>query len=203
MGFYNDVLLPQLCHLSLRSRHLVPHRKRAVASAEGRVLEIGIGSGLNLPFYPAGVGQIVGLEPSPGLLAMARRAASKSGAPVTLVEGSAEAIPLDSESIDTVVTTWTLCSIPRVGVALGEVRRVLKPGGRLLFLEHGLAPDEGVRKWQNWITPAWSRLSGGCHVNRPIQALIEAAGFRLDRLETGYMPGLKPLAFHYQGAARR
>jgi ubiquinone/menaquinone biosynthesis C-methylase UbiE len=201
MGFYNDIVLPKLCHLSMRNRRLVPYRERVVASAEGRVLEVGIGSGLNLPFYPAATHEILGLEPSPRLIAMARGSASLSRNPVTFIEGSAEAIPLDAGSIDTVVTTWTLCTIPHAATALDEMRRVLKPGGRLLFVEHGLSPDERVRKWQNWLTPGWKRLSGGCHLDRPIRAMIEDRGFRLDRLQTGYMAGPKPMTFMYEGAA--
>lgn len=202
MGFYNDIILPKLCHLSMRNRRLTPYRKRVVASAEGRVLEIGFGSGLNLPFYPVAVREILGLEPSPRLVSMAKGAARASPSPVTFIEGSAEAIPLDSDSIDTVVITWTLCTIPQAATPLDEMRRVLKPGGRLLFVEHGLAPDESVCKWQNRLTPAWRRLSGGCHLNRPIRTMIEHAGFRLDRIETGYMRGPKPMTFMYEGAAR-
>jgi ubiquinone/menaquinone biosynthesis C-methylase UbiE len=133
---------------------------------------------------------------------MARSAAKASAGPVTFIEGSAETIPLGNHSVDTVVTTWTLCSIPGAATALSEMRRVLKPGGRLLFVEHGLAPDEAVRKWQGWLTPAWKRLSGGCHLNRPIRTMIEDAGFHLHHLETGYMPGPKPMTFMYEGAAR-
>lgn len=202
MGFYTDVVLPRLCHLAMRNRRLVPYRRRVIGAAEGRVLEIGIGSGLNLPFYPAAVEEVLGLEPSTPLVAMAEGAARACPNPVTFIEGSAEAIPLDRGSIDTVVTTWTLCTIPAASTALGEMRRVLRPGGRLLFVEHGLAPDAGVRKWQDRLTPAWRCLSGGCHLNRPIRSLIEAAGFRVEGLECGYMPGPKPLTFMYEGAAR-
>src|SRR5690606_23203189 len=134
---------------------------------------IGIGSGLNLAFYPAAVREILGLEPSAQLVSMAKEAATASPSPVTFIEGSAESIPLDSNSIDTVVTTWTLCTIPQATTALDEMRRVLKPSGRLLFVEHGLAPDESVRKWQDRLTPAWRCLSGGCHLNRPIRRMIE------------------------------
>src|SRR5215813_13784289 len=187
----------------MRSSRLRPYRERAVASAEGRILEVGIGSGLNLPFYSPAVGEIVGLEPSSRMVAMARKNAGKTQRPVTFVEGSAEAIPLESESIDTVVTTWTLCSVPRAEVALGEMRRVLRPTGRLLFVEHGLAPDRSVRRWQDRLTPAWRRFNGNCHLNRPIQRLVEEAGFRLERVATGYMRGPRPLSFIYEGAARR
>ena len=202
MGFYNDVILPRLCHLVMRNRRLVPYRERVIASAEGRVLEIGIGSGLNLPFYGPHVREIVGLEPAPRLIAMARQVAERMPMPVTFMEESAAAIPLDRNTVDTVVMTWTLCTIPQADRALSEMRRVLKPNGRLLFVEHGLAPDDGVRRWQDWLTPAWKRISGGCHLNRPIQSMIESAGFRFDRLQTAYMPGPKPMSFIYEGSAR-
>lgn len=202
MSFYGDVIVPRICHLAMRNQRLVPYRRRAVATAEGRVLEVGIGSGLNLPLYPSAVREVLGLEPSPALMAMAGDAARASARSVTLIEGSAEAIPLDAASVDTVLTTWTMCSIPQASLALGEMRRVLKPGGRLLFVEHGQSPDAGVRRWQDWLTPAWKCLSGGCHLNRPIRALVEQAGFRLERLDTGYMAGPKPMTFMYEGAAR-
>jgi ubiquinone/menaquinone biosynthesis C-methylase UbiE len=201
MAFYHDIVLPKLCDLSMRNRHLVPYRRRVVAAAEGRVLEIGVGSGLNLPYYRPAVTEIIGLEPSRPLMSMAKGAACKAPGPVNFIEGSAEAIPLDGGSIDTVVTTWTLCTIPQAPTALGEMRRVLRPGGRLLFVEHGLSPDADVRKWQNWLTPAWTCISGGCHLNRPIRSMIEQSGFRLDRLETGYMAVPKPMTFMYEGAA--
>lgn len=202
MGFYSDVILPRLCHLAMRSSRFAPYRERVIGAAEGRVLEIGIGSGLNLPFYRGSVDEIVALEPSPHLISMARHAARTSPIDVTFIEGSAETIPLDTRSIDTVISTWTLCTIPHAATALGEMRRVLRPGGRLLFVEHGLAPDQSIRKWQNGLTPAWRLLSGGCHLNRPIQTMIEGAGFRFDRLELGYMTGQKSMAFMYEGSAR-
>jgi SAM-dependent methyltransferase len=198
---YNDVILPKLCDLAMRNKRLVPYRERVIGAAEGCVLEIGTGSGRNLPFYQPSAKQILALEPSPKLVAMAR-SVPHPGTPVSFLEASAETIPLDDRTVDTVVMTWTLCSIPQAATALLEMRRVLRPGGRLLFVEHGLAPDEGVRWWQDRLTPAWSSISGGCHLNRPIQAMIEAAGFRVDRIETGYMPGLKPMTFMYEGSAR-
>ena len=201
MSFYNDVLLPRLCHLAMRNRRLLPYRERVVGLAEGRVLEVGVGSGLNLPFYRAGVREVVALEPAPKLIAMATRLTRASAVPVRLIEASAEAIPIDDDSIDTVVTTWTLCTIPQAEVALAEVRRVLRRSGRLAFVEHGLAPDKRVRYWQDRLTPAWRCISGGCHLNRSIRNMIEASGFRVDRLETGYMPGPKPMTFMYEGSA--
>ena len=202
MSFYEERVLPHLLHLAMRQKRLAEYRARLLAGAEGRVLEIGIGSGLNLPFYGPRVGEVIGLDPSARLIAMAAAAAPRSPAPVELIEGSAEAIPLDDHSVDTVVTTWTLCSIPDAHGALGEARRVLKRGGRLLFVEHGLAPEAAIRRWQDRITPAWKRIGGGCHLNRPIAGLIEVAGFRPDRMETGYMKGPKPMTFMYEGSAR-
>ena len=202
MSFYRDRVLPYLINLAMRNRRLLPYRERVLSAAEGRVLEIGIGSGLNLPFYPARVSEIVGLEPAPRLAAMARRASARSSFPVAFIEGSAEAIPLDHNSFDTVVTTWTLCSVPDAERALGEMHRVLKPGGRLLFAEHGRAPEAGVRKWQGRLTPLWKRITGGCHLNRPIDTLIENAGFDIEVLETGYMQGPRPMTFMYEGRAR-
>lgn len=203
MSFYQDRILPHLINLAMRSRFLVPYRERIISEAEGRVLEVGIGSGLNLPFYGPEAREILGLEPSPRLVAMAQRRARASPHPVIFVEGSAEAIPLDRGTVDTVVTTWTLCSIPAAVQALGEMRRVLKPGGQLLFVEHGLAPEANVRKWQNRLTPIWKRIGGGCHLNRPIRSLIESAGFGITHIETGYAKGPKPMAFIYEGRARR
>jgi ubiquinone/menaquinone biosynthesis C-methylase UbiE len=202
MGFYSDIILPKLCDFAMRNKQLVPFRERVIGAAEGRVLEIGVGSGRNLPFYRPPVREVLALEPAPRLVAMARSASRATVMPVRFLEASAEAIPLDQHSVDTIVTTWTLCSIPQAATALADMRRVLRPGGKLLFVEHGLAPDEGVRRWQNRLTPAWRRISGGCHLNRPIRSMIEGTGFRIDRIETGYIPGPKPMTFMYEGSAR-
>lgn len=189
MGFYNDRILPHLIALTMRNGNLVACRERVVSRADGRVLEVGIGAGATLPFYSSRVREIIGLEPAPRLVAMAQQAVKDSRAPVSFVATSAEAIPLDDASIDTVMMTWTLCSVPDAARALAEIRRVLKPGGRLLFVEHGLAPEERVQKWQHRLTPFWKRNAGGCHLNRAISALVEDTGFRMERLETGYMHG--------------
>lgn len=200
MGFYNDIILPRLCDLAMRNTVLVPYRERTIRAASGRVLEIGLGSGRNLPFYGASVKQVVGLEPAPKLLEMASRARHEA-IPVEFVEASAEAIPLDDRSIDTVVTTWTMCSIPDVGRAVAEVRRVLKPTGKLVFVEHGRAPEARVKWWQDRLTPAWKRISGGCHLNRDIAEVIRRNGFHIEEMHTGYMNGPKPMTFMYEGQA--
>jgi ubiquinone/menaquinone biosynthesis C-methylase UbiE len=202
MSFYEERILPHLINLAMRNRQLVPYRERVIGAAEGRVLEIGIGSGRNLPFYGSQVREVVGIEPSARLREMAEQVEHKSSTNVSLVRASAENIPLDDKSFDTVVTTWTLCSIPDAHRALGEMRRVLKPSGQLLFVEHGLAPDIAVRKWQDRLTPIWKRIGGGCHLNRPITTVIASSGFRIDQIATGYMPGPKPMTYMYQGRAR-
>ena len=201
VGFYADRILPRVLDMAMRQETLLPYRRRLASRARGRILEIGVGSGPNLPLYAADV-QVVGVEPSPRLLSMARAAVRKAGRSVELIEGSAEALPLDAGSIDTVVTTWTLCSIPDTAAALREVRRVLRPSGQWLFVEHGLSPDPGVRRWQHWLTPLNRRVAGGCHLDRPIRTLIEDAGFVIEHLEQGYMKGPKPMTFMYEGTAR-
>lgn len=202
MGLYRNVILPSLCDFVMRNRFLLPYRERIIGSAEGTVLEIGAGSGLNLPLYGAGVKEILALEPDPKLMTMTRHNAKQARRPVTFLDASAEAIPLEDRSVDTVVTTWTLCTIPEAMRALEEMRRVLKPAGHLLFAEHGLAPEESVCKWQNRLTPAWKCISGGCHLNRPIRQMIESGGFSIDQIDTGYAPGPKPMSFLYEGSAR-
>jgi ubiquinone/menaquinone biosynthesis C-methylase UbiE len=201
MGFYQTRILPRIIDLSMRNRDLASYRERVLSVAEGRVLEVGIGSGLNLPFYGSRVTHVVGLEPAPRLLAMTREAVYRQEIPVELISASGESIPLPHDQFDTVVTTWTLCSIPAVSVALNEMRRVLKPTGRLLFVEYGRAPEESVRKWQDRLTPVWKRIGGGCHLNRPIRELIEGAGFTIEHLQTGYMRGPKPMTYMYEGRA--
>jgi ubiquinone/menaquinone biosynthesis C-methylase UbiE len=201
MGFCLNVVLPRLCDMSMRNKMLRPYRERVIGRAEKTVLEIGAGSGLNLPLYKAGVREILALEPDPQLLTMAKPNAKQGARPVTFMTASAESIPLESRSVDTVVTTWTLCTIPDADRALQEMRRVLKPSGRLVFVEHGLAPQEDVSKWQNRLTPAWKCISGGCHLNRPILSLIENAGFKIDEIGTGYAPGPKFLTYLFEGSA--
>lgn len=201
MGFYRNYVLPRLCDFAMHNKQLAPFRERIVGAAEGRVLEIGAGSGMNLGFYRAGMRELLALEPDQNLTRVARKRAAEIGRPVTFIAASAEDIPLDDRSVDTVVTTWTLCSIPDALEALRETRRVLKPEGRLLFVEHGQAPEPKVRKWQNRIDPIWSRISGGCHLNRPTAALVEGAGFMIDQIATGYISGPKTMTFMSEGRA--
>ena len=202
MSLYRDLVLPRLVHGAMRNPELAPYRKRTLEQAQGLVLEIGIGSGLNFPHYPKAVSRVLGLEPSACLAVMARRAASGVAFPVDVLEKSAEAIPLDDGTIDSVVSTWTLCSVSDVGRALAELRRVLKPGGLFLFVEHGLSPDKSVRTWQRRLTPVWRCCAGGCHLNRPIHELVESSGFRCTALQTGYAKGPRPMTFMYEGSAR-
>jgi ubiquinone/menaquinone biosynthesis C-methylase UbiE len=200
MAFYYDHVLPCLTHLAMSNRRLAEYRRRVVSQARGRVLEIGVGSGLNLPLYGSQVASVHGLDPSAGLL---RRAVGRRAANTALIEASAEVMPFDRDAFDTVVTTWTLCTLPNVVAALQEMRRVLRPDGRLLFVEHGLAPDRGVVRWQDRLTPCWKCLGGGCHLNRKIDDLIRLAGFRIERLDTGYMASRNPFTFMYEGAAAK
>jgi ubiquinone/menaquinone biosynthesis C-methylase UbiE len=202
MTFYREHVLQWLIDLSMRQSRLAPYRSRVVSAASGRVLEIGIGSGLNLPFYGNSVTQIIGIEPSAKLLHMVRAASRQTSVPLDLIEGTAEAIPIDDRSIDTVVTTWTMCSIPALEKALGEMRRVLRPGGRFLFVEHGRAPEPRVRWWQDHLTPVWKRFAGGCHLNRPIEDVVAHSGFCIEHLDKGYMGGPKAMTFMYEGSAR-
>jgi len=202
MGLYNRYVLPRMVHLACSGRSNMRQRAKVIPRARGRVLEIGIGSGLNLPFYDAArVTKVWGLDPSPEMQAMAAKAARGVPLDVELVGLAGDQVPLDAASVDTVVITYTLCSIPEPGPALREAARVLRPGGELLFCEHGEAPDESVRRWQRRLTPIWSRLGGGCQLGRPIPALIEGGGFRLTSLDTMYIPGWRPASFNYWGAA--
>jgi SAM-dependent methyltransferase len=200
-GWYTRFVLPRLIDWAMRNDELSGYRRELVPTARGRVLEIGIGSGLNIPLYPLEVDLIVGIDPSPELLRRAASMATRSTRPVLLVQASAEAIPLASETIDTVVMTWTLCSIPDANAALREMRRVLKPSGQLLFVEHGLAADRNVASWQHRLDPLWWKIS--CHLDNPVDRLLRDAGFKVDDLQTGHLPhGPKPMTFIYRGIAR-
>lgn len=201
MSFYDTHILPWLIDLGMRAKEATRYRERVVPQAAGVVLEIGVGSGLNLRFYGAGVSQLYALDPSDALLGMARKKAMRAAVPVTFLAHSGEEIPLDRASVDMVVMTWTLCSIPDPGRALREMRRVLRPGGTLLFAEHGLAPDPGVQRWQNRLNTLWGRFTGGCNLNRPVTELIRGAGFTIAQVETEYANAWRPLSYMYAGRA--
>jgi ubiquinone/menaquinone biosynthesis C-methylase UbiE len=202
MGFYREYVLPRLTHLAMRSETLRPERARWVTRATGVVLEVGVGSGLNIPMYGSGVRKLHALDPSEGLLRMARTRAAGASFPVEFLRGPAEAIPLGDAAVDYVVTTWTLCTIPDAVAALGEMRRVLRPDGRLIFVEHGRAPDHAVVRWQDRLTPLWRRLSGGCHLNRPIDRLLQLGGFDAIEMERSYLSGPRVATYLYRGVAR-
>lgn len=202
MGFYSKYILPHLTHMAMRQQQLAPYRHRTVSGAEGRVLEIGVGSGLNLPLYSDKVERVIGVDPSAELLRMAADAACGVSPDVKLIEGLAEALPLQDDSADSAVVTWSLCSVTDPTKVLHEVRRVLKPTGRLYFAEHGRAPENSVRRWQDRLTPIWRRCAGNCHLNRPVASLIEECGFTVEQLDTGYARGPKPMTFIYEGVAR-
>lgn len=207
MGIYAERILPLAIDFVCGTRDIARQREKVVPQACGRVLEIGMGAAHNLAFYdPGRVEMVWGLEPSAG---MRRRAASRvAAAPfeVRMIDLPGEEIPLDDDSVDTVVLTYTLCSIPDWRTALTQMRRVLKPGGKLLFCEHGTAPEAGVRRWQERLDPVWQRIAGGCHLNRAIPDLIEQSGFGIDTLEQGYTEGTRRYTrfagYHYWGAAR-
>ncbi len=201
-GFYQRCVLPWLIEIAMRNKEATRYRGRVIPRATGRVLEVGVGSGLNLPFYGAGVSHLFALEPSPELRRMAGRRIKETGFTVEFLDRPAEEIPLDRASVDTVVTTWTLCTIPDATRALEEMKRVLKPDGVLLFVEHGLAPDVGVQAWQHRLNPLWNRIGGGCNLDRRIDTLIAGSGLRIAELHTEYANGLKPLSFTYSGCAR-
>jgi ubiquinone/menaquinone biosynthesis C-methylase UbiE len=200
---YDKYLLPRITHHVCASGPASKQRQKVVPHATGRVLEIGAGSGLNFGFYSVEkVEYLFALEPSPEMRQLAQQQDYPAGLSLEFVESGAEAIPLPDNSVDTIVSTFTLCSVAELRAALSEMRRVLKPGGEFLFCEHGLAPDLGVRRWQNFLNPAWKKLGGGCHLNRNIPRLIEAEFFSIHNLETMYLPGFKPAGFNYWGMAR-
>ncbi len=202
MELYDKHILPKLTHWVCSLNDLTRMRKQMVPLAKGTILEVGIGSGLNLPFYdPAKVDQVLGLDPSIEMRKLAEKKAVKMPFKVNFIGLSGEDIPLEKNFIDTVLVTYTLCSIPDVLKALNEMHRVLKPGGELIFCEHGRAPDDNIRKWQDKINPTWTKISGGCNLNRPIANLIDEAGFKIVRLDANYHSPLKVIGFNYRGVA--
>jgi ubiquinone/menaquinone biosynthesis C-methylase UbiE len=203
VAFYEDQVVPRLIHLVMRSRELTPIRARVAAALDGVVLEVGFGSGLNVPHYPAAVTRVRAVDPATiGRKLAAKRVASSSAA-VEYVDLDGEAMSQASASIDHVLATWTLCSIPNVDRALSEIRRVLRPGGSFHFVEHGRSPEPDVSRWQDRLTPVQRRVAGGCHLNRPIDELVINSGLKLIRLENYYAKGPRPFGYMLEGVATK
>ena len=202
MGFYDKYILPTFLNCACGTKPMQYQRKKIVPFAKGEVLEIGIGSGLNLPFYDLDkINKIWGLDPSEELNSMAKKVARDID--VDLIIGGAEEIPLPENSIDTILLTYTLCTIPKVKDSIKEIERVLKPSGSMLFCEHGLAPDEKVAKWQQRLNPYWKKIAGGCNLNRDIPKIIQDSSFKITKLETMYLPSTPKFAgFNYWGEVK-
>ncbi|MDA7753053.1 class I SAM-dependent methyltransferase [bacterium] len=203
MGLYDKYILPHFLNCACGSKPIKYQREKVVPMAEGLVLEVGIGSGLNIPYYDAAkVDKILGLDPSEELNRMALKVAEDKGIPVEFILSGAEAMPLPDNHVDTVLVTFTMCTIPEVAAANKEMLRVLKPGGKMIFCEHGLAPDTNVSKWQSRIDPIWGKIAGGCHLYRDIPGLITAAGFEIEAMEQMYLPSTPKFAgYNYWGTA--
>ena len=202
MGLYADQILPRAINLALRGAEFAGPRARAAAGLDGEVVEIGFGSGLNIPYYPAGLKRVRAVDPAAAGRKLAAGRAAACAVPIEYVGSGAEALPMADASVDHVLSTWTLCTIPDATRALGEVRRVLRPGGALRFVEHGLAPDPGVARLQQLLTPV-QRRAFGCHLDRRIDQLVAAAGLELTRLDTYYMKGPRALGYTFEGVAIR
>lgn len=202
MSFYENYCLPHIINCACGMKAIERQRAKVVPLASGKVLEIGMGSGHNLQYYDRKRVEFVwGLEPSKGMRRKAKQNISESLVDVRWLDNPSEDIPLEDDSIDTIVLTYTLCTIPDYRQALMEMTRVLKPSGRLIFSEHGLAPDLNVRKWQARVNPVWKRLAGGCNLNRDIPKLIKDAGFEIQDCNSGYVTGPKIATFQYWGEA--
>jgi SAM-dependent methyltransferase len=202
MGLYTRFILPKVVEFTCSMKPSMRQRAKVVPFALGSVLEVGFGSGLNLPFYDnTKVQHVWALDPSREMWTLAEERVRGAGIPVEFLNATAEEIPLPNRSADTVLVTFTLCSLPDVQRALREMARVLKQGGELVFCEHGLAPDENVRRWQNRLNPIWKAFGGGCNLNRPIPSLLEQGGFRLREMSSMYIPGWRPASFNYWGRA--
>ena len=203
MSFYEERILPALINLACSGKPARKQREKIVPRAYGDVLEIGFGSGLNLPHYDRNkVRRVFGLEPSDGMRRSAAQNIESSDLDVELIDLPGEEIPLDNNSVDSVLVTYTLCTIPDAIAALQGMRRVLKPGGHLFFCEHGKAPDASVYRWQQRCNGIWSRFSGGCNMNRDIPELLQQGGFTIEDDNRMYIPGIKALCYNFWGAAR-
>jgi len=205
LGLYDKYILPKFLNCACGSKPINYQRQKVVPLAKGKVLDIGIGSGLNIPFYNSDkIDKVIGIDPSHELIELAKELANDSKASIELVIGSAESIPYPDNFFDTVLVTYTMCTIPNVAIANKEMWRVLKDDGRLIFCEHGLAPDKKISKWQNRIDPVWGKIAGGCHLNRDIQKLITDAGFSFESLDKMYIPSTPKFAgYNYWGVGKK
>ena len=205
MGLYDKYILPKFLNCACGSKPINYQRQKVVPLAKGKVLDIGIGSGLNIPFYNSDkIDKVIGIDPSHELIELAKELANDSKASIELVIGSAESIPYPDNFFDTVLVTYTICTIPNVAIANKEMWRVLKDDGKLIFCEHGLAPDKKISKWQNRIDPFWGKIAGGCHLNRDIQKLITDAGFSFESLDKMYIPNTPKFAgYNYWGIGKK
>jgi ubiquinone/menaquinone biosynthesis C-methylase UbiE len=203
MGFYEEQVVPRFIDLVMSRGELTPIRARVAASLAGDVLEVGFGSGLNIPHYPAAVNHVQAVDPATVGRRLAAKRVASSGVSVEYVDLDGQALSLPSASVDHVLTTWTLCSIPDVDRALSEIRRVLRPGGLFHFVEHGRSPDRKVAGWQDRLTPFQRRVAGGCHLNRPIDQLVLNSGLELIRLENYYAKGPRAFGYMFEGVATK
>ena len=203
MGFYNRYIVPRIVTCACGTEPVLKQRLKVVPKARGRVLEIGLGAGHNIPLYVANqVDSVIGVDPCEVSWQLAQARVAQVAFPVEFVAGSAEAVPLEDNSVDSVLLTFALCTIPDPMAALAEAARVMRPGGELVFCEHARAPDESVRRWQNRVNPLWKRLAGGCHLNRDIIGLLTESGFALSHVEQMYLPGTPRIAgFNVWGTA--
>jgi ubiquinone/menaquinone biosynthesis C-methylase UbiE len=203
MGLYQEQILPRFTNIVLGGSEFARVRARVAAGLEGEVLEVGFGSGLNVPHYPPEVKRVQAIDPATAGRKLAAKRVAASPVPIEYAGLDGQALPLGPASVDHVLITWTLCTIPDVESALHEMRRVLRPGGTLHFVEHGRSPDRGVARWQDRLTPLQRRLAGGCHLNRPIDRLVTQAGFSVTRLDNFYMKGPKPMGYIFEGVAAK
>lgn len=203
MGFYEDQVLPRFVDVALSGKAFAKLRARVASGLEGDVLEVGFGSGRNVPFYPASVKRVRAIDPAVAGRGLAAKRLAESPVPVEFIGLDGQELPLEDASVDHVLTTWTLCTIPGVERALGEMRRVLRPGGALHFVEHGRSPDAKDARWQDRLTPLQRRVAGGCHLNRAIDALISSAGLEITSIENFYMRGPKAFGYMFEGVATK
>lgn len=204
VGFYSDQILPRIINRVLDGGEFREIRGRVSAGLSGAVLEVGFGSGLNVPHYPTQIGRVLAVDPATVGRKLAAARVAATSVPVEYIDLDGGSLPVESATIDHVLITWTMCTIPDINSALSEMRRVLIPGGHMHFVEHGLSPDPNVAKWQDRITPFQRWWAGGCHLNRPIDRLIEEAGFEVDRMDTYYVrKGPKPMSYMFEGSATK